>query len=334
MISLAFNTFTYGVDIKDFFEIFRILYNVVVMVMTGFYIKRLGVMPAFGFVIGVILSGIVAYMNPMNPDVLGTPQIFNPNVIGNVLAVAVVFCSFGIINGYPIVGGALALVAAMISFFTFSKGTWLMSIFGLLACYLAMTSLGGGAVKTAHRIRKYTGYLLFVGLAITVYRFWDMISLILEAKFMATDFAATAAEGGSASARAGLILSSVYMAMMNPLLGVGISNYEHVNHLLKDRLGNNYYDDDNPNSAWFYVLGCIGLPAFFLWSFAFYWFLSRVYQIPLGKPVKRMLYTACVGLVFFIGGNVQVEMLKAYYYWVALGVFATNNLSLNKRVHA
>jgi O-Antigen ligase len=320
LISMLLNAPVYGAEIKDVFEILKYLYLVVVMVVTSHYTMRMGLVPALGFVVGIIISGIVALRYPMNPDILGTLQIYNPNVIGNVLSVSIVFCSFAILGGYPVIGGFLAICAASIAFFTFSKGAWLMSIFGLVACYFAATNQGEGNEGLLMRFKRNVVYFLLLGMLATVYVFWDLMSLIVQTKIAATDFESSAAEGGSVSARAGLILSAFYMFMRNPAFGVGISNFEQVNNLQQDDLGDSYYEDDNPNSAWFYVLGCMGLPAFILFSCMFYWFLSRVYRISHLNRKARALYTTSVGIVFFIGGNVQLEMLTAYYYWVALGV--------------
>lgn len=334
LLSMAVNVPVYGAELKDVFEIFKYMYLVVVMVVTSYWTRRMGPVPALGFVAGAIISGIVAFLNPMNPDILGTLQIYNPNVIGNVLSVAIVFCSFAILSGYPVVGGILAIFSASIAFFTFSKGAWLMSTFGLIACYLAVTSLDEHNAGRTMRYQRNVVYLLLGGLLVAVYVFWDVISLIVQAKIAATDFESSAVEGGSVSARAGLILSAIYMFMLNPAFGIGISNFEYVNNLLEDELGNAYYEDDNPNSAWFYVLGCMGLPAFIVFSWIFYWFLSRVYRISLLNRKVRALFAISVGIVFFIGGNVQLEMLTAYYYWVALGIVAAlgSHGSLNSAI--
>lgn len=320
--SLSFNSFVFGVEARDLFEILKYLYLLVVMVVTGQCTQSRRIAPIVGFVFGVLISGLVALMNPMNPDVLGTPQIFNPNVIGNVLAVSIVFCSFLILAGFPLVGSGLAFAAFIIALFTFSKGTWLMSLLGLGACVMALISSSAVKAKAAMRWGRY-GAVVLLGVLIYMANFYgDVIFLVIEAKINATEFGATAAEGGSFSARAGLMLSAFRMFLMNPLFGVGISNFEHVNHLLEGELGGFYYDDDNPNSAWFYVLGCMGLFSFIMFSLVFYWFLRSLRNAPISNAKIGLLYMLCVGLVFFIGGNVQLEMLTAYYYWVALGVVA------------
>jgi hypothetical protein len=320
--SSAFNAFIYKVEIRDIFEIFKYYYQLIVMLAAFYCTRKTGPVPAVGFVVGALITGVVALLNPMNPDVLGVPQIFNPNVIGNVLAISVVMCSIIILHGRPVLGVLLGVPATVIGFFTFSKGTWLMCTLAVLACYLALTALQGSKVAWTVRLGRYVSYAILAVLVYGAFQFREVISIIIEAKIAATDFEASAAEGGSFSARWGLILSAIKMFLMNPLLGVGISNYEFVNRMFESELGDAFYDDDNPNSAWFYVLGCMGLPAFICFAWVFYMCLKFLNSAPIHSKKLRALYVGLVGLVLFIGGNVQLEMLTAYYYWVLLGILA------------
>lgn len=320
--SLAFNAFIYQAEIHDIFEIFKYYYQLIVMLVAFHCTRTSGPLPAVGFVTGALITGVVGLLNPMNPDVLGVPQIFNPNVIGNVLAISIVMCSIVILHGRPVLGMLLAVPAAVIGFFTFSKGTWLMCTFALLACYLALSALQGPKVAWTLRWGRYASYVVLAGLVYGAFQFSEVVWLIIEAKIAATDFEASAAEGGSFSARWGLIVSAIRMFLMNPLLGVGISNYEFVNRMLDTELGDAFYDDDNPNSAWFYVLGCMGLPAFVCFAWVFFICLRFFSSVPIRAQNVRRFYVCLVGLVLFIGGNVQLEMLTAYYYWVLLGILA------------
>ena len=322
MMSLAFNAFIYRIEASDIFEIFKYYYQLIVMVAAFHYTRTTGPLPAVGFVVGALITGVVALLNPMNPDVLGVPQIFNPNVIGNVLAVSIVMCSLVILHCRPVLGVLLAVPAAVIGFFTFSKGTWLMCTFAVLACYLALTALQRPKVDWTLRWGRYASYAVLAGLVYGAFQFSEVVWIIIEAKIAATDFEASAAEGGSFSARWGLIISAIRMFLMNPLLGVGISNYEFVNRMLESELGDAFYDDDNPNSAWFYVLGCMGLPAFVCFAWIFFVCLRFLNSVPIRAGKVRVFYVGLVGLVLFIGGNVQLEMLTAYYYWVLLGILA------------
>jgi O-Antigen ligase len=322
MVSLAFNAFIYKAETRDIFEIFKYYYQIIVMLAALHCTRTTGSLPAFGFVFGALITGVVALLNPMNPDVLGVPQIFNPNVIGNVLAISIVMCSTIILQGRPVLGVVLAVPAAVIGFFTFSKGTWLMCTLAVLACYLALTALKGSKVAWSLRWGQYVSYVILAGLVYGFFQFSEVVSIIIEAKIAATDFEASAAEGGSFSARWGLIIAAIQMFLMNPLVGVGISNYEFVNRMLESQLGDAFYDDDNPNSAWFYVLGCMGLPAFVCFALVFYMCIKFLNGVPIRSSKVRTFYVGLVGLVIFIGGNVQLEMLTAYYYWVLLGILA------------
>lgn len=320
ILSLAFNAFIYQVETRDIFEIFKYYYQLIVMLAAFHCTRKTGPFPAVGFVVGALITGVVALLNPMNPDVLGVPQIFNPNVIGNVLAISIVMCSIVILHGRPVLGVLFAVPAAVIGFFTFSKGTWLMCTLAVLACYLALTALQGSKVAWTLRWGRYVSYAILAGLVYGAFQFSEVVWIIIEAKIAATDFEASAAEGGSVSARWGLIISAIRMFLMNPLLGVGISNYEFVNRMLESELGDAFYDDDNPNSAWFYVLGCMGLPAFVCFALVFLICIRFLNGVPIRSTKVRAFYVGLVALVIFIGGNVQLEMLTAYYYWVLLGI--------------
>lgn len=322
MISLAFNAFIYQAEVRDLFEIFKYYYQLIVMLVALHCTRTTGPLPAVGFVVGALITGVVALLNPMNPDVLGVPQIFNPNVIGNVLAISVVMCSIVILHGRPVLGVLLAVPAAIIGFFTFSKGTWLMCTLSVLACYLALTALHVSKVAWTLRWGRYVSFAILAGLAYGVFEFSEVVWLIIEAKIAATDFEASAADGGSVSARWGLIISAIHMFLMNPLLGIGISNYEFVNRMLESELGDAFYDDDNPNSAWFYVLGCMGLPAFVCFAWVFFICIKFLNGVPIRSIKVRTTYAGLVAFVILVGGNVQLEMLTAYYYWVLLGILA------------
>jgi len=325
-LSYAFNTFLYGTEIKDFFEILKYIYSAMLMVVTFFWTKKFGAWPILWFATGVVISGIVAFFNPMNPDVLGTRQIFNPNVIGNVLAVSIGLCSLGVVMGSAAFASAIAALAAILGFFTFSKGTWLMMLFSLVAMFVALVASAIKPKGLIIKLGKVVAVFVLLGLIGVAYTFRDTVYNIVEAKIVATEFDATAEEGGSFSARAGLMLSAYKMFLMNPFLGVGISNYEKVHRSLERELGSAFYDDDNPNSAFFYVLGCMGFPAFAAFVGLFGWLFSRMTKLAINKRRNRWIFAAAFSSTLFIGGNVQVEMLTAYYYWVTLGAVAAASM--------
>jgi hypothetical protein len=320
MISMAFNAAIYQAKINDIFEIFRYYYQIVIVLTTFHFSRTDGTLPAVGFVVGALISGVVAALNPMNPDVLGVPQIFNPNVIGNVLSVSILICSVVILCGSPVLGVVLAISAAFVAFFTFSKGTWLMCSLAMLACFVALKGLKPLLSTRPARLRRYVSYAFLAVFVYGIFHFGEIVWAIIEAKIVATDFQASAADGGSVSARWGLIVAAIRMFFMNPLLGVGISNFELVNRSLELELGDSFYDDDNPNSAWFYVLSCMGLGAFICFAWVFSVFIKNLARLPMASTSARYFYVTLGASVVFIGGNVQLEMLTSYYYWVLLGI--------------
>lgn len=326
-LSYVLNSFFFGTEIKDFFEILKYLYSALIMVISFYWTEKLGAWPILWFSTGVVVSGVVAFLNPMNPDVLGTIQIFNPNVIGNVLAVAIGLCALGVSLGSAAFATAIAAVAAILGFFTFSKGTWLMLLFSLIAMLVALLSSLIKPRGLIVKLGKVVAVLLIFGLIGVAYSYRETVYEIVEAKIAATEFDATAEEGGSFSARAGLMLSAYKMFLNNPFFGVGISNYEKVHRSMERELGTAFYDDDNPNSAFFYVLGCMGFPAFVAFVALFGWLCRKMARLAFDFRSNRLLFAFAFGSTLFIGGNVQVEMLTAYYYWVTCGAVAAASVA-------
>jgi len=319
-LSLVFNAFLYGFELKDVFELFKYLYLLLLIHFVSSVTLHYGINIALGFPFGVVLSSIVAIQNPMNPDVLGIPQMFNPNVIGNCIGTSIFMCSMISLRGNKAFSGIMAFSLLMLSFFTYSKSAWIISLTAIAAFSLSFTS----SFAKISAVYKWVQLILFSLLVVVVLTIviqnYDLIYTIVNAKIQATQFASTAVEGGSAAARFGLMLSAFYMFLSNPLLGVGISNYEIVNQRLRSDLGSLFYPDDNANSAFFYILGGMGLPAFAVFCYIFYVFSSRLARISGFVGLRANTFVFFGLLVFFLGGNVQVEMLTAYYFWVSIGL--------------
>ena len=76
----------FGYRFNDIFEILRILYCfelIALGIFFGKYLKHNTIVYTLFFSSVCVFT--FAYLNPMNPDVLGFVQIWNPNVIGNYL---------------------------------------------------------------------------------------------------------------------------------------------------------------------------------------------------------------------------------------------------------
>lgn len=331
--SAVINIMTFGISFNDVFEVFKILFLMIFMLVTTYLYLKAREFIIFGFLLGVILSGIIALLNPMNPDVLGTPQMFNPNVIGNVLASSIVISSIIILNGRLNVGLLIALCLMILSVFTFSKGTWLMAAFAMACLFVSILMLFKSSCVRFNIYLK-AGMTIMLGIFIViVVTNWDILILLVRAKIEATEFQATAAEGGSFSARLGLIWSSLRMSLLNPLFGVGISNFEIVNTNQKEILGSFFYYDDNPNNVFAYIVACMGWPALFLFLVALNGFYKAVSGFLSRFKALSSWYKFFAMIVFILGGMVQIEMLKAYYFWFACGLYiGLSETSKNIRV--
>jgi O-antigen ligase len=335
LFSTTINAPFFGIHVLDIFECLRIIYLIVILLTTIFLTVKYKIIPGISFVSGVAFSGFIAYLNPMNPDVLGIVQIFNPNVIGNILSFS---CLFLVLLMYLGANKLLSLFLFTICFsfaiFTYSKATWLMLIISLLALFIYLKQY----YSLLTRIRKILiiGLLLAIGSYIgTRDEFKASIELgevIIDSKIENSKFGSSASEGSSVGARYGLSYSGFYMFLQSPIWGVGVGNFEKVNDENKYELGNNYFKDDNANSLIFHLLGTIGIVGLLIFLKIIHLFykksihLGRLYNIP-------KLYNYLLISIFLISINFQRELLTSYYFWIIFGttigflIIKTNKIS-------
>ena len=115
-------------------------------------------------------------------------------------------------------------------------------------------------------------------------------------KIEATEFDLSASEGGSASARAGLIYSGIIAFANNWLIGIGPSNFEAVHIQQKAELGARFYLDDNPNSAFVYIASSFGIFGILAWMWLFT--LVGVY---LHRVTRDLIVTISCMFLLFLG---------------------------------
>jgi O-antigen ligase len=332
LFSFTINAFTWGFEWKDLIEVFRPFYYFMVVAYIANYTYSNG--PASvvqAFLAGILVSGIIAYLNPGVEDLMGFALLWNPNVIGNMLAIGIVFASLLILNGRFL--SALPFVAAflILAVFTFSKGTWLMSLLGLIACIAAFS------FKTNRRSLRI-GKLVFcagvVGLLVLGMQHYEDLHKLISFKLLTSQLEATAAEGGTISARYGFVIASLQLAVENPLTGVGISNFESAYNSLKGMLGDYYWETDNPHSAWLYVLACIGFPGLVVLMLLVLYPIRQIASLPELRnraKVLKALYICCVGAVFVISGAVQLQLLTQYFLWFFTGVVSGSRTTMEYR---
>jgi len=316
-VSSAVNAFTWGFQSNDLVEMVRPLYYFLIIAFVAMLTRRHGLGLLLAFVAGIVASGVVAYLRPASQDVLGFVMLWNPNVIGNMLALGVLFSSLLILGSLPLPATACMLVCMVLSIFTYSKGTWLMVLLGLVACLIALRATGDPRVVRAGRYILGTAV---IGLGLVVFQHWDALYTLVSFKLETTQLGDTAAEGGTTAARWGFVVASMVMAVDSPVLGVGISNFESAYRTLQPLLGNAYWSTDNPHSAWLYILACIGVPALVIFALIFArTLLELARRVPL-QGSSRLLYVALFCIVLFLSGAVMLQLLTQYFFWFLTGV--------------
>lgn len=323
-ISYVVNAFYFHAEIKDIFEIVRYLLSgyliLILLYMNSYYESLLK-----GFVTGVIISVFLGFLAPNNPSVdigsFSIPQIFNPNVLGIIIGFTVFIMVLLELHRHNKRNLFIVMLLVLLSAFTFSKASWLIVSFGLLSYALVLFS--------NNDIKKR--YFVFVFILMSVLWYFGFIAYLIDLimwKLRATSFESSASEGGTFSARLGLILSGIYMFFDNPIFGIGISNFEHFHYQNETILRDNFFEDDNPNSAFIYLLACGGLLPFIIWCFIVLYSIYLVYKL-FSLHFRVMFSIIQVFLFSFaiiLSGFVQNEILNAYFYWffIALLIINTN----------
>lgn len=309
-ISMFINVYSYDIRISDFFEVIKyLLIPIYLTVYTILYKKnKIGLL--MGYIFGLFTIGISAYLNPMNDDVLGTVQIYNPNVIGNVITFSCFFLILPLLSN-NVLFLPLLILLLIIAFFTFSKAAWIMIIITLLSIYIYLLSLNFNKHK-----KIFLSFIFLIIISIIIVSNLEIINLLVQSKINATDFSASASQGGSFSARSAFLESSLIMFLNNPIFGVGISNWEIAHIQNKQILFEDFYLDDNPNSAFFYVLSCMGIICFVI-----YIQLILKFLYVFNKSVSSSILKFFAFLIVLISGNIQLEMLTAYYFWFFYSIY-------------
>jgi O-antigen ligase/polysaccharide polymerase Wzy-like membrane protein len=319
LISSTLNAFTWGIEGNDIVEIFRPFYYFLIVAFVALWTSRYGSSKLIiAFVCGVLFAGVVAYLNPSLEDYAGTNVLWNPNVIGNTIAIGVVLVSLLIFNGRLVVAAGLIVPLLVLAAFTFSKGTWAMSLLGAAACTIA--AFGVNDDRSGRSFGKFAFTAVIVGFVVSGIQYFDIIYDLVQLKLEATQFGDSASEGGTTAARFGFAIASLQLALENPLTGVGISNYEPAYNSLRDYLGNYFWETDNPHSAWLYIVSCIGFPALAIFALiVLYPLKSLWWQISL-PPLAKRGYMLCVAAVLILSGAVVSHILTHYFMWFFTGV--------------
>jgi O-antigen ligase len=329
LISSALNAFTWGIEGNDIVEIFRPFYYFLIVAFVALWTSHYGSSKFIvAFVCGILFAGVVAYLNPSLEGPASTNVLWNPNVIGNTIAIGVVLVSLLLLNGRFAIAAALLVPLLLLSVFTFSKGTWVMTLLGASACLIVGFGIKGkrGTIP----LGKFAFSATVIGIVAISVQYFDVIYELVRLKLEVTQIGDSATAGGSFAARFSYVDASLVLAAQNPLTGVGISNYERAYDSLRHYLGNDFWETDNPHSAWLYVVSCIGIPALGVFVLIVLYPLRRLWpQIPL-PPFAKSSYMLCVASIFIISGAVVSHILTHYFMWFFTGAVIGRQLQVSR----
>lgn len=323
MVSALVNAFYLGIYWRDMFEALRPLYYLAGTLFLVNVVQRRGYRSILtAFLSGTLFSVLINYAYVSNQDwvvVEGFVVLYKSNVIGNLIGVGLALTSLLILD--RAYGRSVLFFTAFLVFgiFTYSKGVWIMLVLGIAANYIAFRYSTRNFFPQ-EKIPLFFIKCTWASVFFLVIMYSSDLYSLLEFKINTTQVNDTAQDGGTFAARWGFVLASINMALSNPILGVGISNYEIAYDQLENVLGEFYWPTDNPHNAFMYVLACIGFPATFAFLFIFvYPFFILKKANPIGGWSGK-LYVFLIFLVFFVSANVQLELLSQHFFWVFVGI--------------
>ena len=316
LASVVVNVFRFGASWFDLFAILRLFYFSTIMVFCVAYVRRFGLRPLLmAFIVGVVLLTVGRFIDVLvstRPMVTSLPLLKDPNVIGNMLGVAVLMSSMLVFEGS--IRWALALTAGLsvASAMTFSKGAWLMVLFGVVANVVAVLMR---TLRTRSGLRRTAittaGFLLTFVLLGAYYAV--PLSEVIELKFHTTTV------DDSMGLRFRYALGGLYAMIDNPLFGVGFRNYYVVETMYPELV---LPASDNAHNVFSQVGAAGGLPAFVLFLMLFtYPFLHLWRVVRRGNAtLLAIAYVTSSALVFFLSGAVQLQIFAQPFFWVFTGL--------------
>jgi len=316
LASVMVNVFRFGAQWSDVFAILRLFYFSAVMVFCVAFVTRFGLRPLLlAFVIGVALLTLGRLADAVTSDapmVTGLPLLKDPNVIGNMLGIAVLMSSMLIFVGSARWAVTLSIFFAAASALTFSKGAWFMVMFGIGANVLALMMRGRytmSGLKRTPVMAAACALAIVVLLGYNAERFAEMIALKVE----------TTTVDNSMGLRFRYALGGAYAMIDNPVFGLGFRNYYVVERMYPELL---LPASDNAHNVFSQIAAVGGLPALlafmllFSYPFIQLWSLVRLRS----ATVVGASYVACAVLVFFLSGAVQLQIVAQPFFWVFTGL--------------
>ncbi|HEV7372055.1 O-antigen ligase family protein [Arenibaculum sp.] len=299
----------------------RFLFYVPVVFVTAALVVRYGVpltgAPYFlGIVFGALLNLWQSVSDGGRITIEGLPVLFNPNVTGNMLAVAVLVAALLARRGAMLSSLLGAALASALCLLTFSKGGWLTTAFALLAFAGSIWSaFRSGRVDAMARV---TALSLLVCVCLVGASQVPTAVRIVSAKVVATNFDSVSLDS-SIAIRWYHLWSSLDMVAENPLFGVGPGRWPEENRANAYWLGDMFYENDNPHNGFAYIVSTMGVPAFLTYLCLLCW---MVWRVAASHPPGRGTVLVALGFAgaFAVSGLVMLQIMTHTFAWFLSGL--------------
>lgn len=318
LVSVGVNLFIYDGDIFDVLVCLKLIYFLLVAVFVHAYVKQYGLIAVIlPFIIGMSFYALdQVYYGFSSPEAImitsNFPMVRAPNVAGAIFGQAILLCSLAILHG----GRNLYLIAMLFfivaSAFTFSKGAWLMSILGCMAC-LAALSL---RYKSTVRSRKWTFLLTFLVATFLIYVVYDNYQTLND---MYQFKVQTTKDNATVDQRFDIALGGLYSMVENPLIGVGYRNYPVIAAIHPElRLEG----AENAHNVFLQIGAVGGVIAFVLLIWLFIYPFKELSQVIPLRTWAGKIYIGAVFVVMFLFASVQLQLIAQPVFWVFIGLIS------------
>ena len=319
-ISVVVNIPIYGGDFQDLAACLRLIYFLLITIFVNAYTRQYGTLSMLlPFIIGLAIVGVeqcvYAFFSPEAVVLRGAiPMVRDPNVAGALFGYGIIFCAIALFHNGRLVYWFFAIAFSLASILSFSKASWIMVFFGLIACICARKITKTKLKFKAYGIKRaLLIFLLIFVFSINFQDYYDKVEGLISQKIETTQ------DNASVQDRFNLALVGVYAMLQNPLLGVGYRNY--------DAVGNKYPELIIPNSGnannVFIQIGAIGgiIPLMII-LYLFFFPFKILYGIVKYDGIYGKIYYYSIFVVMFIFSSVQLQLVAQPVFWVFIGVIS------------
>jgi len=318
LLSTVVNSYTWGAGPTDLFAIGRLVYYCAILLFAYITVRQYGygaLVAGFITGVGVLTLGRFydAYTEGASAVILQDLIILkDPNVIGNMMGIGVLFCILGVLEGYVKLSFLAALALAIASVTTFSKGTWLMILIALIGCVVALLM----TVRRSERslMRYLPATIVLIGLAgVITFVYWDLLVDLVNLKLETTE------ENETAAYRYQFGLAAIYAMADHPIFGLGFRNFPQVERLYPDVVPE---PTENAHNAFLHFGAIGGIPALLILIWLVAYPIAPLWRALAAEYPRTLasILTALVVLILGLSGSVQLQLVAQPFFWLLAGI--------------